>query len=446
MRPSSAAVRGLPWRARGLILVGGRRGGAHSLKCPPLIAGPLGDQETRHVWMANPEHLEIISRGVQHWNAWRRLNPDVQHPDLSGASLNALDLRNVNFAGTNLFRGDCAQSDFRGANLEEADFRKARLDFADFRGATFRLTDLTAAGLTGAHFEGTDLRGVASFAESDLEAAHFDDADLTGVDFLYARLRRATLVRATLCRANLLGAFLEEAKLEGANLQEADLSLATIVKTSLVGANLSDATVFGVSAWRVKLDGAIQTNLRISDEGQPSVTVDDLQVAQFIYLLLNYQNLRSVLDSVTRRGVLILGRFGGGGIEVLRALGEELRRGGYLPMIFEFARPRDRTYTETVRTLAGLARFVVVDLSGPSVPQELYATVPHLKIPFVPILEKGRQPYSMFSDLLEYEWVLKPIVEFQSTADLLGVLLDKIVKPAEKRVETRQAKLRELFG
>ena len=119
---------------------------------------------------------------------------------------------------------------------------------------------------------------------------------------------------------------------------------------------------------------------------------------------------------------------------------------GYLPMMFEFARPEDRNYTETVRTLAGLARFVVVDLSGPSVPQELYATVPHLKIPFVPILEKGRHPYSMFADLLEYEWMLKPIVEFDSPLALTQDLHDKIVSPAEKRIETRQAKLKELFG
>jgi hypothetical protein len=79
------------------------------------------------------------------------------------------------------------------------------------------------------------------------------------------------------------------------------------------------------------------------------------------------------------------------------------------------------------------------------VPQELYATVPHLKIPFVPILENGRQPYSMFVDLLEYEWVLGPIVEFESTAALIKELQEKIVSPAEKRIETRQAKLKELF-
>jgi hypothetical protein len=80
------------------------------------------------------------------------------------------------------------------------------------------------------------------------------------------------------------------------------------------------------------------------------------------------------------------------------------------------------------------------------VPHELYAIVPHLKIPFVPILEKGRQPYSMFVDLLEYEWMLNPILEFDSTSALVQDLQAKIVSRAEKRIETRQAKLKELFG
>ena len=52
----------------------------------------------------------------------------------------------------------------------------------------------------------------------------------------------------------------------------------------------------------------------------------------------------------------------------------------------------------------------------------------------------------MFVDLLEYEWMLKPIVEFDSTPALIQELQDEIVSPAEKRIETRQAKLKELFG
>ena len=74
-----------------------------------------------------------------------------------------------------------------------------------------------------------------------------------------------------------------------------------------------------------------------------------------------------------------------------------LREYGYLPMIFEFARPVDKTYTDTVRTLAGLARFVVVDLSGPSAPQELYATVPHQKSRSFPFWRKEDIPIQCLS-------------------------------------------------
>jgi hypothetical protein len=44
-----------------------------------------------------------------------------------------------------------------------------------------------------------------------------------------------------------------------------------------------------------------------------------------------------------------------------------------------------------------------------------------------------------------HEWVLKSIIEFESTADLLHELPDKIVTPAEKRVQTEQTKLKELY-
>lgn len=229
----------------------------------------------------------------------------------------------------------------------------------------------------------------------------------------------------------------------GCVLVGADLTGAQL----LGAADLTGTRVYGVNCWDVDISNdTIQRDLIVTSPKEPSIRVDDIRVAQFIHLILTNENLRSVLDSVTKRGVLILGRFGGGGLEVLHAVGEGLRKSGYLPMIFEFARVEDRTYTETVLTLAGLARFVVVDLSGPSVPHELYGTAPHLKIPFVPILQKGRHPYSMFADLLENQWVLRPIPEFESLDDLLLALQDNVITPAEKRVESRQATLRELFA
>ncbi len=52
----------------------------------------------------------------------------------------------------------------------------------------------------------------------------------------------------------------------------------------------------------------------------------------------------------------------------------------------------------------------------------------------------------MFADILEYDWVLKPIIEFDSMDTLIKSLPSKIVKPAEKKHEKRQKLLRELFA
>src|SRR5262249_16836509 len=145
------------------------------------------------------------------------------------------------------------------------------------------------------------------------------------------------------------------------------------------------------------------------------------------------------------RGVLILGRFGGGGLGVLQAIAAKLREEKYLPIIFDFERPQDRNFTETVKTLVGLSRFIIADLSGPSVPQELYATVPHFKVPFVPIIAAGRKPYSMAVDLLEYPWVVRPPITFTTTEELLELIPAKIIAPAEEKHQARQKLLDELF-
>jgi hypothetical protein len=64
-----------------------------------------------------------------------------------------------------------------------------------------------------------------------------------------------------------------------------------------------------VSAWRVKLDRAKQQNLIITPENEPEITVDNIEVAQFIYLMLNNEKVRDVIDTITSKTVLILGRF-----------------------------------------------------------------------------------------------------------------------------------------
>lgn len=298
--------------------------------------------------------------------------------------------------------------------------------------------------LRSARLEGSDL------SDYDLHDAYLRRADLRGVLLDRSKLREANLSGARLEGASLVdaemaGANLRAARMRGANLRNADLKSAILVNTDLRNANLSGAHVYGISAWEVELDGAEQRDMLVTRPDQPRITTDDLEVAQFIYVLLTHKKLREVFNTTTQRGVLILGRFGGGGLDVLRALADRLRELGYVPIIFDFDRPQQRTYTETVITLAGLCSFVVVDLSGPSVPQELQATVTALRIPFVTIMEKGCLPYSMVKDFAELDHFFYPPVEFSAVEDLLQQLPERVIAPATSYLERRRQKLKAIY-
>ncbi len=250
-------------------------------------------------------------------------------------------------------------------------------------------------------------------------------------------------------RPDFSGAELRGTNLTKANLSGADLRRAVLVRTRLSATTMTRAKVYGASIWDIQTDEETeQTELIITPSDESAVMVDDLEVAQFIYLLLDRKKIRNVIDTVTRKGVLILGRFGDSGLVLLQAIAEWLRKpenGGYLPLLFDFPRPESKTYTETVRTLAGLARFVIVDLSGPSVPHEITSTVDLYEIPFVPILEQKRKNWSMFRDFLVKERVLDPI-RFDDQNHLLELLPEKVIAPAEKLIEHRTIRLSKIFG
>ena len=111
-------------------------------------------------------------------------------------------------------------------------------------------------------------------------------------------------------------------------------------------------------------DQAAELGHHTSDE--PEITVDNIEVAQFIYLMLHNQKIRDVIDTITSKAVLILGRFTDERKAVLDALREELRKRNYLPILFDFDVPASRDITETVSLLARMARFIVADITDPS--------------------------------------------------------------------------------
>jgi hypothetical protein len=331
--------------------------------------------------MANPEHLELLRRGVEVWNAWRAIERSTK-PDLSGADLRGADL---------------IKADLSGANLSSALFIKADLSWA-----TLRKTILI-------------------------------EADLREVD-----LRCADLQGAKLCAANLAEAMLRQADFRAADLTGADLRGAILIETKLQDATLSACRVYGISAWNVMVSTETkQQNLVITGPDEPEVSVDDVEVAQFVYLLLHNEKIRRVIDTVGKKGVLLLGRFTEGRIEVLERLRQELRKRDYVPIVFNFDKPETKDFTETVRLLAGLSKFVIADITNPkSSPLELQATVPEIMVPFQPIIAQGEKPFAMLQDLWikHRDWVFEPI-EYSSIDRLIETMDAEIIDPAERRFD-----------
>ena len=72
-----------------------------------------------------------------------------------------------------------------------------------------------------------------------------------------------------------------------------------------------------------------------------------------------------VFDTIGKKAVPILGRFTDERKAVLEALRTWLRDHDFVPIIFDFERAKSRDFTETIKILVGLSRFVIADITNP---------------------------------------------------------------------------------
>jgi hypothetical protein len=333
------------------------------------------------------KHVEVLRSGTDPWNEWRVQNPDVR-PLLDGAELNGLDLRGrlkmVNLANANMIGAHLIDANLSWANLHEA--------------------NLGGADLSGAHLE-----------------------------------------NANLCRTDLYETTLRRAHLQGANLQGTQLA-----KTDFAGAHLTGCRIYGLSAWDIKVDDETRQKDLVIIYEKPATTknqdpelgkviVDDLRLAQFIYLILNNENIKHVFAATSRKTVLILGRFGTHK-PVLEAIREWVRKNDLIPVLFDFENP-SRDLDETIRVLAGLSRFVIADLSDPqSVPWELEAVVKNNRVPIVSVI-KNAKPFSLSRELHWFWWFLETR-RYSSVDELrriLGETFSTWIPSTEERLRLERA-------
>ena len=302
---------------------------------------------------------KILMQGAKAWNAWREQNPGpisftapawYDSPGPGGIQVkgrNRVNFSGMNLSGVSIYKAFAEGLHLRDSVFEDTLFEEGDFSRADFTGATFRNTKFNKTILTGANFDG------------------------------------ATFTNCNLNRVNLVGTVF--------NVKE-----------------ITETVVYGIAAWDLQTSADMKQSKLVIErtyelysdliqQGKVPMMVDDIELAQFVYYLSNHKKLRDTLNILNDRAVLLLGRFKDGGLERLYSMREWFQAKGYTPMIFDFARPDNLSLTETVVTMAGLSKFVVVDLSGASVPAELQAILNQIK---KPVLAFG-SPYALFPDLAD---------------------------------------------
>lgn len=411
--------------------------------------------------------------------------------DLHGADLSGAQLREAHLRRARLHKARLSESDLRWADLDEADLREVYLRQADLSGAHLREADLRGAYLREADLCGANLTG-ANLTMADLRAARLCEAHLSEVQLHIARLRHADLSKADLREANFRGAQLRQTCLRGANLQEANFRWASVVMSDLYeaemtqadlrwanlsvsdlrraclsevdfrganlrGANLSAANltkarlvetnfeeanlegcdIYGISAWEVKLEGARQINLRITPDDEPAIIVDNLEVAQFLYLHLHNTYIRDVIGTIGKKIVLIIGAFSDARLDVLEAVREILRQNHYVPVFLAYSAEAPPVPPATFELLAQLARFVLVDITEAGSTTNIADDVMrHIAMPLQPIVcwPSMKSEEALEADRLQADSVL-PTYRYTDVKSIWTSLYTDCLLPAEAKAK-----------
>lgn len=384
----------------------------------------------------------VLQRGLFQKASLRNIN--LEFASLYEANFEAADLSNASLRGANLKDANFDQAILKGANFNETNLDGTMLTQCDLSKCTFKKASLVNIKMVNSNLTGVDLSGRtlagASFWRANLTNANLRDTDCQMVEFAEANLSGADL-----SLSNFDTAEFREADLTGADLHGSLLANASLLRAKVEGANFKNCFVYGISAWDLVGSPKDQNDLIITPPSEPVITVDDLEVAQFVYLVYNNKKIRNFMNAFTEKNVLILGRFTPPERKVvLDGLREKLRAFDLIPIVFDFDAPQDKDYTETVQSLAGMSMFVIVDVTNPkSTPLEMEATVKQFKIPYLPIIDTSadERPFAMIVDLQKnFHWVL-PTVGYRSKEELFKNLKAAIIDRAlEKHNQLRDQK------
>jgi len=164
-----------------------------------------------------------------------------------------------------------------------------------------------------------------------------------------------------------------------------------LVASNFQNANLSGCRIHGAFTWNVKLQDARQLDIVVTPPGESVVTVDGLEAAQSVSLLLHNRQLHDMLDPAASRFALIVGSFASDRKNILDGMRNILRSGNCIPVSLDFGKYVRHDIKDRLAALAHMARFVVADFTSVGdMAQELGRIVSGLRtVPVITLLQSS---------------------------------------------------------
>lgn len=299
--------------------------------------------------MNDDKYINLLKQGKTSWNDYR-LENNSDRVTFNYTLLDGFDFENYNLNNCHFY---------------QASLQNCNLNYTEITWSSFFLCNLANSTIINP--------GISSYSEENI---------FQGVNF-----RWSAFGECDLHNVNMKGALFEAVHLHDCNLK---------------GANISFSRIHGLSSWGNTVDETtIQNDLIITPYNEPTIKVDNFEIAQFLYLIISNKKIRNVIDTLATKVVLILGSFSFEDKIILDQIKSYLTHQNFIPVVFDFDKPSSRNLTETVSTIAHLSKFVIADLTNPkSVPHELASIAPILKsVPIIPIIKEGQAHYSMLYDL-----------------------------------------------
>lgn len=352
--------------------------------------------------MTKEDQITELNKGYESWNRLRHSNWGLEI-DLSGIELRNIDLSQYYLSYSNL-------------------------SGTVFSGVKFDDTKLIGCELQNSKFINCD--GTNTFlSRSDLFNTEINTCTFLAPVAAGTKFHNCNIIHSDIFHANFISA-----EFNSAVILDTYLNYSTFAKSNLTKCLLKECHIYGINTWDI-IGEPTQENLIVSERG-PGLSLDNIKVAQFLYLMIENSELRNIIDTITSKVVLILGRFYTERKEVLDAIKAELKKKGFVPVIFDFVNAENRNLTETIKLLGAMSSFIVADITdAKSIPQELSHIVPfHSSIPVVPIIQSDQKEYAMMESFYKYPWVLK-LYEYENKVKLIEVIDSQIIGAALKKMD-----------